>query len=197
MTTLVRSLRTPTLATDSPFPQRRRFGLYLRWEHRGICGQPIFSGELTASVKDREHGYFLKRIAADAAPQSLTTDVRVANDAALKDRAHLEYLNRLAADGVVPKSLATVARTVWWLARLSAGSRLPVPAASTFAGGPVEYLWSNGPHQLSVEIPANGACHWTYRNSRTGELWGVEIMLAEGLSPRIERALARIVAGTH
>src|SRR5207248_8269901 len=113
------------------------------------------------------------------------------SDATLRAREHLDYLKRMAAEDVVPPALATKAKAVWWVAQASVGSALPVPAAAAFSGGPVEYHWSDGPHQLSAEIPANGPCHWTYRNGSTGELWGVETAVDEGLPPRLIRALTR------
>ncbi|MGL4420081.1 MAG: hypothetical protein ACRCZF_05405, partial [Gemmataceae bacterium] len=94
------------------------------------------------------------------------------NDAVLRSREHIDYLNRIAAEGVVPSALATKAKAVWWVAKALTDSALPIPAAAAISGGPVEYHWSAGPHQLVSEIPADGPCHWTYRNSRTGELWG-------------------------
>jgi hypothetical protein len=118
------------------------------------------------------------------------------SDAAIRVREHLDYLRRMAADGVVPPALATKAKTVWWVAQVSVGSALPVPAAAAFPGGPVEYHWSVGPHQLSAEIPADGPCHWTYRNGSTGDLWGVETAVDEGLPSRLIRALTRIAAGS-
>lgn len=119
------------------------------------------------------------------------------NSEALRSREHIDYLKRMAAEGVVPPALATKAKAVWWVAQVSAGSSLPVPAAAAFSGGPVEYHWSLGPHQLSAEIPSNGPCHWTYRNGATGELWGVETLADEGLPPRLIQALNRISASSH
>jgi len=103
----------------------------------------------------------------------------------------------MAVEGVLLSSLATKAKTVWWVAQASAGSALPVPAAAAFSGGPVEYHWAAGPHQLSAEIPADGPCHWTYRNGNTGELWGVETAVDEGLPHRLIRALTRIAASSR
>jgi len=97
---------------------------------------------------------------------------------------HLAYLKRMAADGVVAPELAARARVVWWVAWISAGGRLPVPAAATFSGGPVEYHWTVGPHQLSAEVPATGLCHWFYRNTTTGEVWGAEVPADDGFPPR-------------
>ena len=119
------------------------------------------------------------------------------NRAALLSREHIDYLKRMAAEGVVPPALATKAKVVWWVAQGSAGSSLPVPAAAAFPGGPVEYHWSVGPHQLSAEIPSKGPCHWTYRNSGTGELWGLETLSEEGLPPRLIKALCRIATSSH
>lgn len=119
------------------------------------------------------------------------------SDAALRTREHLDYLKRMAAEGVVPPALATKAKAIWLVAQVSVGSSLPVPAAAAFSGGPVEYHWSVGPHQLSAEISADGPCHWTYRNGSTGEFWGVETAVDEGLPPRLIRALTRIAANSH
>ena len=101
------------------------------------------------------------------------------------------YLTRMADEGVVSPALAWKAKAVWMVAQISAGSLLPVPAAAAFSGGPVEYHWSVGPHQLSAEIPAEGPCHWTYRNVKTCELWGVETE-DDGPPPRLVSALTRI-----
>jgi hypothetical protein len=89
------------------------------------------------------------------------------------------------------------AKTVWWVARVEAGGALPVPAAAAFPGGPVEYHWSAGPHQLSAEIPADGPCHWTYRNKDTGELWGAEVPSDDGLPARLARVLARVAGSSR
>lgn len=110
-----------------------------------------------------------------------------------KNAEHIAYLARMAAEGVVPLDLARRAKAIWIVASITAGDELPVPAAAAFTGGPIEYHWDEGPHQLSVEIPATGPCHWFYRNKNTGEVWGEE---ANGLAPptRAERYLERLVA---
>ena len=118
------------------------------------------------------------------------------SDVAIRTREHLDYLTRMAVEGVVPPNLVTKAKAVWKVARISVGSLLPIPAAAAFLGGPVEYHWSVGPHQLSAEIPADGLCHWTYRNGNTGELWGEETA-DEGLPSRLIRALARIAESSR
>ena len=119
------------------------------------------------------------------------------SDASLREREHLNYLKRMAEEGVVPPALATKAKLVWQVAQVSVGSDLPIPAAAALPGGPVEYHWSVGPHQLLAEIPADGPCHWTYRNATTGELWGVEIAVDEALSSRLIQVLTRITASSR
>jgi hypothetical protein len=116
---------------------------------------------------------------------------------ASKVREHLDYLRRMTTEGVVSPALATKAKAVWWIAQVSVGGDLPVPAAAAFSGGPVEYHWSVGPHQLSVEIPAEGLCHWTYRNRDTSELWGIETIMEDELPSRLIRALTRIMTGSR
>lgn len=89
-----------------------------------------------------------------------------------KVQEHLAYLRRLANQKIVSVELANKARAVWVLALLSTKEylHLPVPAASALQGGPIEYHWSAGAHQLLLEIPPDGLCHWTYKNKTTGEL---------------------------
>lgn len=118
------------------------------------------------------------------------------DDTTVRLREHISYLTRMAAEGVLSPKLATKAKTVWRVAEVSAGGSLPVPAAAAFSGGPVEYHWSVGPHQLSAEIPAEGPCHWTYRNIKTGELWGVETA-DDGFPPQLNRALTRIAESSR
>jgi hypothetical protein len=110
-----------------------------------------------------------------------------------KNAEHIAYLARMAAEKVVPPELARRAKAIWIVASITAGNELPIPAAAAFTGGPIEYHWEEGPHQLSVEIPATGPCHWFYRNKSTGEVWGEG---ADGLTPprRAERYLERLVA---
>ena len=122
---------------------------------------------------------------------------RVANTdfdriAAAKIQEHLAYLRRLAVEGIVPGNLANKARVVWYLVLFSTPEHLPVPAASAFQGGPIEYHWSAGPHQLLVEIPPDGLCHWTYKNKTSGELWGVETPADDKLPNRLERILSQV-----
>ena len=112
--------------------------------------------------------------------------------AAGKVHEHLTYLRRLADQGVVSADLANKARIVWYLVWFSTPKHLPVPAASALQGGPIEYHWSAGPHQLLLEIPSDGLCHWTYTNKTTGELWGVETPADEKLPNRLERILSQI-----
>jgi len=107
---------------------------------------------------------------------------------------HIAYLQRMATDGVVPSSLANKARLVWWVARASAGGPLPIPAAAAFPGGPFEYHWSVGPHRVSVEIPADGPCHWFYRDTTTEEIWGADLPSDDGLPACLEGYLHRLVA---
>jgi hypothetical protein len=109
---------------------------------------------------------------------------------------HLAYLKRMAAEGVVPGALSRRAAIVWHLAWISAAGQLPIPAAATFSSGPIEYHWEVGPHQLSVEIPVEGPCHWFYRNKITGEVWGGE-GAANELSPGIISHLKRLVASNR
>ncbi len=142
-----------------------------RWQRVGVAGKR-FRIQLCADHRDGE-------------------DI-----AAIRSREHISYLTRMAAEGVVSPKLATKAKTVWWVAQVSAGGSLPVPAVAAFPGGPVEYHWSVGPHQLSAEIPAEGPCHWTYRNSTTGELWGVETA-DDGFPPQLDRALTRIAESSR
>lgn len=113
-----------------------------------------------------------------------------------KNAEHLAYLKRMVAEGVVTPELARRAKAIWIVASITAGNELPIPAAAAFTGGPIEYHWEEGAHQLSVEIPATGPCHWFYRNKATGEVWGEE---ADGLAPprRGERALERLVASSR
>jgi hypothetical protein len=126
---------------------------------------------------------------------SLVERIEGESDATLRAREHLDYLKRMSAEGVVPPTLATKAKTVWLIARASVDKDLPVPAAAAFSGGPVEYHWSIGPHQVLAEIPADGPCHWTYRNSSTGDLWSVETQVEEELPSRLIRALTRVAVG--
>jgi hypothetical protein len=106
---------------------------------------------------------------------------------------HLAYLKRMAAEGVLSSELAFKAKIVWSVAWIETGDRLPIPAAAAMPNGPIEYHWAVGPHQLSVEIPAEGPCHWTYRHKVTGELWGTETATDDGLPPRLIEYLTRIV----
>jgi len=123
-------------------------------------------------------------------PRLAISDVdRLADE---KIHEHLAYLRRLADQGVVSAALANTARVVWNLARLSTNKPLPVPAAAAFPGGPIEYHWSVGPHQLLAEIPTPGLCHWTYQNKNTGELWGEETPTDDKLPTRLERILSKI-----
>lgn len=110
-----------------------------------------------------------------------------------KDAEHRAYLKRMATEKVVPPELARRAVLIWFVISVTTHNELPIPAAAAFTGGPIEYHWDEGPHQLSVEIPATGPCHWFYRNKATGEVWGEE---ADGLAPptRAERYLERLVA---
>ncbi len=111
-----------------------------------------------------------------------------------KVHEHLAYLRRLADQKVVSVELANKARAVWFLALLSTKEylHLPVPAASAIQGGPIEYHWSAGAHQLLLEIPPDGLCHWTYKNKTSGELWGVETPADEKLPNKLERILYQI-----
>jgi hypothetical protein len=110
---------------------------------------------------------------------------------------HLTYLRRMVAEGVISSELALNAKIVWIVAGITTGDRLPVPAAAAFPGGPIEYHWAVGPHQLSAEIPAEGPCLWTYRNKVTGELWGRETPTDDELPPRLVDYLTRIAASNR
>ena len=123
-------------------------------------------------------------------------DTPAETDATARVREHISYLTRMAVEGVVSASLARKAKAVWLVAQVSVGGSLPVPAAVAFSGGPVEYHWTVGSHQLSAEIPADGPCHWTYRNVKTCELWGVETE-DDGPPPRLISALTRIAESSR
>lgn len=103
---------------------------------------------------------------------------------------HLEYLRRLTADRIISTELADKARSVW----PGATEGLPVPAATARPGGPIEYYWDAGPHQLVAEIPAVGPCHWTYRNRATGEVRGIEAPAHVGWPMELKSILERFVA---
>jgi hypothetical protein len=110
-----------------------------------------------------------------------------------KIHEHLAYLKRMVIDGVIDAGLANVARTVWYATWVETGGDLPVPAAAAFPGGPVEYHWEFGPHQLSIEIPADEPCHWFYRNKATGGTWGVEAPIIDGVPPQFLAYLQRLL----
>ncbi|MBP3958624.1 hypothetical protein J8F10_25535 [Gemmata sp. G18] len=110
---------------------------------------------------------------------------------------HLAYLKRMATDAVVSPALAHRAKVVWHVAWISLEGALPVPAAAAITDGPVEYFWEIGAHQMSVEIPVEGACHWFYRNKTTGEVWGGDNPTDDVLPLRIVRYLERLVASKH
>lgn len=109
-------------------------------------------------------------------------------------REHLDYLRRMTDAGVIPKELANKARAVWLVTRVYTGGKLTVPAAAAFTGGPVEYAWEAGPHQLSTEIPADGPCHWFYRHRETGETWGAAVPADEGFPPPLVQYLYRLTS---
>ena len=90
----------------------------------------------------------------------------------------------MADEQVIDTKLANVARMVWYALWVETGGALPVPAAAACPGGPVEYHWEFGPHQLSVEIPADEPCHWFYRNTATGGTWGTESPIINGIPPQ-------------
>ena len=106
---------------------------------------------------------------------------------------HLAYLRRMADEKVIDPKLANLARTVWYAAWVETGRRLRVPAAAAFPGGPVEYHWEYGPHQLSVEIPADEPCHWFYRDKSTGGTWGTEAPITDGVPPQFLAYLERLL----
>lgn len=101
-----------------------------------------------------------------------------------KNQEHLDYLKRMVESEVLDPRLGELARAVWDAVSSEFGGRLPVPAAAAFPGGPVEYHWEFGPHQLTIEVPANEPCHWFYRNKATGGTWGIEAPITDGVPPQ-------------
>lgn len=118
-------------------------------------------------------------------------------EAQTKLKEHFAYLARMAAEGVVPLALARRAKVVWLLASATAGDGLPIPAAVAFTGGPIEYHWEGGAHQISVEIPSEGPCHWFYRNRTTGEIWGADVPPQAELPAQLAHYLGRLVASNR
>jgi hypothetical protein len=114
-----------------------------------------------------------------------------------KIREHLDYLKDMAARGVVPSELAKRARVVWFVVGVETEGRMPVPAAAAFPGGPIEYHWSVDLHRMSVEIPADGLCHWFYKNTETGEVWGREVPFDDGLPGLLQQYLNRVIASAR
>ena len=171
MSRVVQLSSEDTFSPISRGDRRRRSEPTWRWQRVGVAGKRL---RLQPQVGD------------DA----------IEDDATARSREHISYLTRMVAEGVVSPKLATKAKVVWWVAQLSTDGSLPVPAAAAFSGGPVEYHWSVGPQQLSAEIPAEGPCHWTYRNSTTGELWGVETE-NDGFPAQLNRALTRIARSSR
>lgn len=110
-----------------------------------------------------------------------------------KVQEHLAYLKRMADEKVIDPKLANVARTVWYAVWVETGGRLPVPAASALPDGPVEYHWESTPHQLSIEILADEPCHWFYRDKTTGESWGVEAPITDGVPAPFLAYLQRLL----
>jgi hypothetical protein len=129
-------------------------------------------------------------------PEAVMLEVDELADAA-KVAEHLSYLQRMSSNGVVSADHAARAVQTWKAARAATSATLPVPAAAAFQGGPIEYHWEVGPHQMSAEIPADGPCHWFYRNKDTGETWGAENPADDGLSPRLTHYLTRIAASSR
>jgi hypothetical protein len=127
----------------------------------------------------------------------IASDSEDEQTALAKNIEHLDYLMRLVADGVVSKCLALKAKTIWLSARITIGPQFLIPAAAAFTDGPIEYHWAIGPHQLSVEIPADGSCHWSYRNEVSGELWGTETPVDDGFPPQLVERLTRIAASNR
>ena len=111
-----------------------------------------------------------------------------------KVREHFAYLKRMVDESVIDRKLANLARIVWYATWVETGGVLPVPAAAARPGGPVEYHWEAGPHQLSVEILADKPCHWFYRNKSTGAIWGAESPITDGVPERFVSYLQRFLA---
>ena len=114
------------------------------------------------------------------------------NEYTQKIEEHLAYLRRMADENVVDRRLASKARTVWYVAWYEMDQALPVPAAATFMGGPIEFHWEQETHRASVEIPLEGPCHWFYRNTQTNEVFGVEVPVDKGLPTLLRKYLARL-----
>jgi hypothetical protein len=109
-------------------------------------------------------------------------------------KEHLAYLKRMVDERVIEFRLGEVAGAVWNAVHAGTGGGLPVPAAAAFPGGPVEYHWEVGPHQLSVEIPADESCHWFYRNKVTGGTWGTEAPITDGIPPQFLAYLQHLLS---
>ncbi len=105
---------------------------------------------------------------------------------------HCDYLDRMAAEGVVPRSLAETARTVWDQVSIVTDYRMPVPAAMAGEGGPIWYTWDKGEHHLEAEMPDGGPVEWFYQNRKTDEVWAADITVTDTFPPPLCTRMFRV-----
>ena len=89
------------------------------------------------------------------------------NEYTQKIEEHLAYLRRMADENVVDRRLASKARTVWYVAWYEMDQALPVPAAATFMGGPIEFHWEQETHRADATAIRRPPCPTLWKRIKT------------------------------
>jgi hypothetical protein len=91
-------------------------------------------------------------------------------------KQHFAYLREVSigSEPLITRSTASIAVRAWLDVSDATGNALPVPAACTGPDGQMMYTWDKERHHLELEITADGAGEFFYRNRETSELWGEE-----------------------
>jgi len=99
--------------------------------------------------------------------------IRIAFD---KHVDHMNYLRdvSIGENPVITPETASLAKKAWMLIWASTGGKMPIPAACTGPDGQILYAWDRGRHHLELEIFADRAAEFFYKDRETRELWGAD-----------------------